>query len=82
MSFLERNFLPEKAESRQLAARDQETAKAAMYTRTCKRVKEASGVGGGRTELPAADERLYFPPGTFMQEHQSHLTPPAFSELG
>jgi len=45
-------------------------------------VKEAGGVGRGTTELQAAEERLYFPPGTFMPEHQSHLTPPAFNELG
>lgn len=82
MCFLESNFLPEEAGSCQLAARDQETAKATMYARACKRVKEAGGTGGGRTELRAAGKRLYFLPGILMPEHQSHLTLPAFNDLG
>ena len=59
--------------------RDQETAKAALHTRNWKRVREADGAGGGKSEFQAAEKRLY---GTSMREHWSHLTPPAFNELG
>lgn len=45
-------------------------------------MKEADRDGGGRSELQAAEERLHLPPGTFMPEHQSHLTPPALNSLG
>lgn len=62
--------------------RDQETAKAALYTRNWKRVREADGAGGSKSEFQAAEKRSYFPHGTSMPEHWSHLTPPAFNELG
>lgn len=45
-------------------------------------MKEAGRDGGGRPELQAAEERLHLPPGMFMPEHQSHLTPPALNGLG
>lgn len=82
LSFFERNFLPEKAGSRQLAVRAQETAKAAVYIRAWRRVKEAGGACGGKSEFQAAEQRLCVPHGPFVPEHRSHLTPPACNELG
>lgn len=57
----------------------QETAEAALDIR---RVKGAGGVGGGRSDPQGGEKRFNFPPDPSVPEHQSHLTPPAFSDLG